>query len=347
MASYRNYKHQDFSYLIKKDSVIGNNALDISENSKNVATENPFYNPEYDYKKFREDKLSNQSLKYVYSNITDIYHDRCCGKVKLLSNKEFEMTKEFSDNYNWCVDCYRFAVIRCGIQNDFSDFNKYVSYFKLVKANTDLLHLLIVENNAKISLVSDSVMEFEVKDDRWRVSKRNGILTLMHNNYFIDKSSRRVLENSFHIQMEKLENFKSCVTHMLNYSWDNHLKKFNERKLLEEKKKLIEEIAEQLAENGFIENYIPIKNHYIFSDKYMYLDNEHYSADRFFKNYNVKIKFLEEYVVPASTYRWIICKIPKRCFNNFSRAMRKTSKKMLKKRRLEYFDILKSMINFD
>lgn len=91
-------------------------------------------------------------------------------------------------------------MIRCGIQNDPHLFERYYDFFKLAKVNKKVLHYLMVENGAELWIVSGNLMEFKVNEDKWRVSVRNDKLTLLHNNYYIDKSGKRIIEKSFHIQ---------------------------------------------------------------------------------------------------------------------------------------------------
>lgn len=175
MRIYKNYEKQDFSYLLNEEEKC--KELQTTSEKLKDKTDTPVLE---NYKKLRQDKLSNQKMKYAYSSFNCIYHDRECGAVKNIPDDEIMMTEEFSDDYNWCDNCYRMAIIRCGIDNDGKLFEQYVKYFKLVKASKELLHFLIVENNAKLWIVSSNVMEFKVNEDRWRVSKRDGKLTLLH-----------------------------------------------------------------------------------------------------------------------------------------------------------------------
>ncbi len=318
MAIYRNYERQDFSYLLNNkdedNSKPNNHNAEISSADKKKAAK-------AEYRKARQDKLSNQAMKYAYSKSDCVYHDRSCAEVKNIPNSKFEMTKTFSDDYNWCNKCYRLAIIRCGIEKNAKEFERYVKFFKLIRASKELLHLLIIENNAKILLISNSIMEFKVNEDSWRISITDGKLTLFHNNYYIDKSGERVVEESFHIQTENAGCFKNCVNHMLNYSWKYHTESHEQiRKISEEKLKRAE-LMNEIANNGFIENFMYIKSHSIFFEKRIYLDCEDYIADEYFIKYNIKIKILREYVVPNSKYRWIICKVSKKalvavCFSN-------------------------------
>lgn len=343
MAVYRNYVHKDFSYLIS----CNDNNKPIIENTEKSNCINYNYDAEFDYKKIREDKLSNQRLKYAFSKDSLIYHDKECPWVKKISNKNFEMTKEFSDEYNWCPECYRAAIIRYGIQNDPHLFERYYDFFKFAKANKNVLHYLIVEHKAKLWIVSSSLMEFKVNEDRWRVSVRNNKLTLLHNNYHIDKSGKRIFEKTFHSQLENIISFRLCAEYMVDYTWERHLEGKKKKEEANKERAHRTEIMNRFTENIFIENYLPVKNHYLFHDKFVYLDCDNYFADDYFIKYGVRIKFLEEYVVPNSKFRWIVCKIPKKYSTQFSKAMRKTVRKMYSAGKYEYFDLLNSFICFD
>ncbi|MCC8072719.1 MAG: hypothetical protein LIO62_01130 [Clostridiales bacterium] len=341
MKINKDYKVQDFSYLIN------DNENSDTLNSNKILTHTSNNTKLIDYKKIRQDKLSNQKLKYVYSNSDFVYHDRECGLAKKIPDEEFEMTSQFSDDYTWCNSCYKFAIIRCGIQNDAKLFEQYAKYFKLVKADKQLLHFLIVENNAKLWILSSNMMEFKVNEDSWRVSSRNGSLTLLHNNYHFDKNDKRVLENTFHIQIENIKSFRLCVNHMVKYSFDKHTENYLKTHQNEEEKKHRAQIQYEFTNNAFIENYLYMNSHYLFCDKFIYLDCTDYFADYYFNRYKVKLKLIAEYIVPDTKYRWIICKVSKKHYAQFSTAMKKLSRKMFSEGNLEYFDVLKDVIHME
>ncbi len=353
-TNYRHYEHTDFSYLlsnkettdtIKDKKSDKTPSVYISPKERKIDCEEIFLNTPNEYKISKADKLANPLLKYIYSNVTHIYHDKSCPFAQKIPDKSFETTMHFSDDYNWCPDCYKAAMIRYGIDGDSKLFERYLEYFSLVKAKKDTLHFLIIEKQAKLRLVSNTVMEFEINDDRWRISKRNRQLILLHNNYYIDKTGKRVFEKTFHIQVENALSFKSCAHYMADYTWAGHLAGMEKKRIQREEKKKHDALLFETSNNAFIESFLYIKNHYLFSDKYIYLDCEDYVADFYLTKYNVKIKFLAEYIIPNSKYRWIICKVPKNQFSRFSLSMRRTSHSMFARGYYEFYDILKTFIN--
>ena len=357
-AIYRQYRHKDFSYLLNssKTSKAASDD-DISQTSFVYIPpkERPIdcadieeiflNNSRAEHKISKADKLSNPLYKYAYSNVTNVYHDKECPWAKKIPDEEFETTMHFSNEYNWCPECYKAAVIRYGMQGDSKLFDRYLEFFRSVKADKNLLTFLIIENKAKLWIVSATTMEFKVNEDKWRVSIRNGILTLLHNNYYVDKFGKRVFERSFHVQLENMQNFRVCINHMVSYSWKEHLAQQDKKQQLEQEREHYKDVLAEFSNNGFIENFLYIKNRYWFSDKYIYLDSDDYIADRFFTKYNVKTKILDEYIVPNSKCRWIICKIPKKQISKFSLAMRKTSRAMFWRKDYGYYDILKTFID--
>lgn len=332
MKIYKHYEQQDFSYLLNPQSepniVTG------------VKTESVPKKEDTD-KKRRMDLLSNQSMKYAYSKSECIYHDRSCGKVHGIPNSQFEMTKQFSDSYIWCSACYRAAVIRCGIQNDGKLFEHYIRFFKSVRADTQLLHFLIVEHHAQLWIISDSVMEFKVKEDYWRVSQREGNLVLLHNDYRIDHRGNRVLEKSFHIQFENAKSFRSCVNYMLQYSWAAHVAKYNAGKQAEREEQYRAEIYGTLLQNAFTENYFRVKNRYIFSEKLLCLDSEEDTVKNTLAQLGVKVKILEERSIADSECKWLVCKVRKKQLLLFAKVTREAEREMFLTENYEYFDILK------
>lgn len=332
MPIYRNYERQDFSYLLKNTEREVENK-DITQSSLDE-------NSQINYEKMRLDKLANPKMKYAYSNFNYIYHDRECGAVKNIPDDEFEMAECFSDVYNWCSNCYKFAVIRCGIQNNEKRFKQYVNYFKTVRAGEGILHFLIVENNAKLWLLSDNLMEFQIKDDRWRISVRNDNITLLHNNYYIDRFGKRIFEKSFHIQFESTRSFSSCVNYMVNYSCERHIAEY-----IEKQNNRQERIQNENSDNVLPKNYFHMKNYYPLSEKLIYLDCENYIADDYFIKYNVKIKFLKEYIIPDTKYRWIICKVSKKHLIDFTRAMKEAGEKIFSEGNFDYYTKLKESSN--
>lgn len=332
MKIYKHYEQQDFSYLLHPQST-----SDI-QNCTKTETAPP---KEYADKKHRTDLLSNQSMKYAYSKAERIYHDRSCGAIRYIPHNQFEMTKQFSDAYTWCSTCYRLAVIRCGIQNDGKLFERYVQFFKLVHADTQLLHLLIVENHAQLWIVSDNVMEFKVNADCWRVSKRDGNLVLLHNDYHIDNRGNRALEKSFHIQFQNAKSFRSCVNYMLQYSWQAHVAKYNATRQAEWSEEYRVEIYSTLLQNAFTENYFYVKNRYVFSEKLLFLDSAENTVKNTLLQSGLKIKFSEEHPTADSKYKWLVCKVRKKQLLLFTEVMRETAREMFSTENYEYFNILK------
>ena len=154
-----------------------------------------------------------------------------------------------------------------------------------------------------------------------------------------------MFEKTFHIQVENALSFKSCAHYMADYTWAGHLAGMEKKRIQREEKKKHDALLFETSNNAFIESFLYIKNHYLFSDKYIYLDCEDYVADFYLTKYNVKIKFLAEYIIPNSKYRWIICKVPKNQFSRFSLSMRRTSHSMFARGYYEFYDILKTFIN--
>ena len=104
---------------------------------------------------------------------------------------------------------------------------------------------------------------------------------------------------------------------MADYTWAGHLAGMEKKRIQREEKKnmmlyYLKHLTMLLLKASYISKII-----ICFLDKYIYLDCEDYVADFYLTKYNVKIKFLAEYIIPNSKYRWIICKVPKINFHDF------------------------------
>ncbi|MGN1421036.1 MAG: hypothetical protein ACI4XC_05940 [Eubacterium sp.] len=358
---YRNYVHKDFSYLLAsndetvavKEILDGGRTVEYyiphekqsAKNTNNADVEREVLKRNKSNKTASYvDKMSNPSYKYAFSRLSEEYHDKSCSLVRSIPQYELDYTMLYSDSYNWCPRCYKTALIRYGVGGDVKLLDRYVDFFKSVKASKELLHFLIIEKQAKLWIVSTETMQIKVNDDTWRVTKKGDKYTLMHNNYYINESGKRVIQKTFHLQAKNINSFKTCVNIISSYSWNKHIEKQTEKQALIEKANKRRLLIFELSNDCFVENFMYVKNKYLFSEKFVYLDNRDYDADIFLEKNNIKINFLDEYIMTNGNYRWIVCKVPKRYLTGFYSAMRQISGFMLKKHDYEYFEALREFI---
>lgn len=175
--------------------------------------------------RIRSSKLDNKSNLYIYSKNTMVLHDRDCSYAKRISDKDFDMTTEYSSEFKKCKICNTRMILRKAVvASDERYLNSLVNFIIKIKAKeSDLLNLFI-NNNATLKLINlNKEIEIHVNDDTWRIILNdNKLLTLLHNDYDAIDGGGRILKETFHLQKANI-NFKTCVMYMINYSYEQHL----------------------------------------------------------------------------------------------------------------------------
>ena len=284
-----------------------------------------------DEARLRESKLSNVKLKYVYSKSEGILHDRSCEEIKNIPDAEFEMSEDLIEGMPICDQCKRKALIRRGIGDDRKSLNLYVRYFEEDFFSDGMLKTIFIDNSAQARLIDLSMMEFKIKDDRWRIQKKTAKCILYHNNYLTLENGDRYFQDDFHKQRKQAINYNQAVKLMTTYSWDDHV---IQRQKQAEKKR----IAAILSRLSLIENCVRLQKRSLFYSHYAYIDKANYQADEIFIAHKLRVYFGIEYSKLNSDYRIITCKVKKKNSSIFEACMEELRKTLMLQDDVEYED---------
>lgn len=224
-----NYVHKDFSYLLNMPCVAAPAATASATAAK--VTVSPA-------KRRRDSLLSNRNMKYIISKAGDECHDRDCPSAVSIPDELFDMCLTLPDDKRFCPKCFRKAVIRSGLAADLSKYmDAAVNLFNRCYASTMDLRMLFIANNAAVLRVEQDRIYLKVHDDCWIVRHTDNGCLLYHNNYTMLNAKERLMQDGFHLQVDRAMPFRHAALTMCQYSWSGHLKlKEEQRKLLNQAK---------------------------------------------------------------------------------------------------------------
>lgn len=213
----RKYQRKDYASLLKD---LNTNKLESEPN----AAEEPFAPEELSPEKERRNKLmAKKEMRYAYSILEVVIHDKDCPKAAQIPDKDFCMSDQFLSGKVGCIDCYRRAIIRNGIQpGDEKNLSSYVRVFTKLRAkDLDLVDLFFIQK-AKLYKVEPNAAYILLREDRWMIREEGAEICLYHNNYEMQRDYSRTMNIGFHLQA-KARTFQRCISYMCNYTWEGHL----------------------------------------------------------------------------------------------------------------------------
>jgi len=181
--------------------------------------------------------LSDESVKYVYSNGSNILHDKSCRHVDAISNSNLCTSDRYLPAKRQCPDCALKAYIRAG--GDVADKDDYISFFERVDIDENLIRHIFIVLKAKTSIFRN-VMTLEVRGEKWKVKALDGDemkVELLHSNFEV-VGNERVDYDGYH-SVKSAISINEAVAIMNDYSWQEHSVKVkvNERvKIFKERK---------------------------------------------------------------------------------------------------------------
>lgn len=131
---------------------------------------------------FRHKFMSDENVKFVYSKVTNVLHDKSCPHVKDMAEHNMVLSTEYQTDKRQCPDCRLKAYIRNS--GDIADYDAYVDFFERTGINEDVVYDLFVRKQAKSSIFF-SALTLHLGSDVWKiklVDKFSGKVILLHNN---------------------------------------------------------------------------------------------------------------------------------------------------------------------
>lgn len=209
----RHYQHQDLSHLLTPQQV---SPKATGKKSKSP----PVITPE---KRRRDSLMANRQMRYVLSN-TGRIHDRDCPHVAQIPDEGFSMCEDYPNGRYACFVCYRKALIRKGLVLDQTKYiDAAMRVFQKAGATNSDLNALFLQHNARLYRVETDSVYLKVNEDCWIVQTAENGCLLYHNNYQQLEGFQRLIENDFHLQVDKAISFRNAMITMCQYTWEGHI----------------------------------------------------------------------------------------------------------------------------
>lgn len=218
----RNYQHQDFSHLLIPQQVHDNPTPQKQKRS-------PVITPE---KRRRDSLMSNRNMRYVLSHTGKI-HDRDCPHAVQIPDDAFDMCEDYPNGRYVCFVCYRKALVRKGIALDQTKYiDAAMRIFHEVGATNSDLNMLFLKYDAQIYRIETDSVYLKVNEDCWIIETATNGCMLYHNNYQVLDDFQRLMEDEFHLQVDRVISFRNALITMCQYTWEGHIQ------LMEAKRKV-------------------------------------------------------------------------------------------------------------
>lgn len=181
--------------------------------------------------------LSDERVKFIYSNRNLRIHDKSCYHVKYLDDDEIHASEEYMVGYAVCPECEIKSYIRAGAK-DIKNYDEYIKLFNVIGADKDAIKRMYLglkfktqishmhTEGYKYSNLTNNAITVWYREDTWRigVTDKNRV-RLEHNNYKKLKGGGREFVPGFHIQSDRTHS--ASLDYVLDvirdYRYQNHL----------------------------------------------------------------------------------------------------------------------------
>lgn len=195
----KRYEHRDFSYLLKE---LNENAGSVDiDGTCAVAVE-----PEESYvlvpreTEKRHRIMSNEKIKFLYSNKLGVIHEKHCICAKHIPDEELEYCQEYQTDLKPCPECMIQAYIISGAK-DPKEIDWYLRFFEKVGITEERAKNIFIDNKMN-TRISPDIMTIWHKEDTWRIKAlpKKGRVQVFHNNYKVKAKGERSFTQGFHLQ---------------------------------------------------------------------------------------------------------------------------------------------------
>lgn len=327
----KNYKRQDFSYLLTELQEEKKKAEAPAETRQaegiTPQKKEPIPDSVAQARRLRQSKLDDRKMRYAFSTRRLLLHDRDCPLVRNIPDEEFEMRARYDVSMRFCTSCYRMGLIRNGIGDDGKRMSAYMGFFGKAGASNRDLYSLLIDHDARLRWENRDTMMIRCREDTWKIVRKGEGWELLHNNYIRLSDDKRYFNGGFHHQKINGEpTFHNFVRTICGYSWQAHLTGVEMRNLqyqkeqeaLRREKENIAEAEERLAaaraalEAGKTRYFAKRGNFFFIYREYAFVDTAQYSRDEWRKKYGIRLRFLSEFVKEGHEERGVVCRIRRR-----------------------------------
>lgn len=223
---YRN--RVDYSHLLKE--LQKNTSAGSLEDREKEACEVPEASGKPEEKKqpelslFRQRILSNEQIKYIYSEREALFHDKSCREARLIPDDELRYSQEYRKDKKQCPECACKAYVRCGAK-DLENYETYRKLFEKMQIQEKLIRHIYVDCGMKTK-ASVNVLTVWDREDTWKIVSLDtgGRVQLLHNNYHLSPDGERSFDSGYHVQNSVSQSTNAAYAFKIieTYSFDEH-----------------------------------------------------------------------------------------------------------------------------
>jgi len=172
----------------------------------------------------KQSMIDNQNIRFLYGENDDVYHDKSCSRVKLISLKELRGRENPPSGKLPCKECIMDMFIRKGCVDDFKNVGLYKFFFHRGNVDVDLLKAFLAGPNAGFRIESANKLRMTYGEDAWKIETdgRGNFIKLWHNNYIVDKKGKRhISKGEYHEQItETVVSVETAVHYIMDYNFN-------------------------------------------------------------------------------------------------------------------------------
>lgn len=209
--------------------------------------------PKAKFSPYRQRIMSDETVKYLYSQKDRVLHDKSCPKVRDIPDDELCYTKDYLFDFLQCPLCAIKSYVRFGAR-DFYHFSLYERLFQRMGFTSALARKMYIEDRMETS-ASNNGLTIWGKEDSWRLEfcEGNDKPRLMHNNYRPLPDGTRVFMPGYHVQAEWATPLYALKV-IAGYTYEGH-----KAAMLQREQKRLTEMSVQ--ETSILQKKLPTKRH--------------------------------------------------------------------------------------
>ena len=174
--------------------------------------------------RFRNRIMSDETVKYIYSEKESILHDKHCLYAKEIPDSDLFYEKQYLPSMKQCPKCALRAYISSGAK-DSQNISMYLKLFKQFQIKLKQIRHMYIDCGMQTEAFPNMMMVWD-REDAWKIQpiRGRGQVCLYHNNYHINEEGKRVFDKGFHIQSEYLSRttIDKALEAIETYSYSKH-----------------------------------------------------------------------------------------------------------------------------
>ncbi len=177
--------------------------------------------PKISFSPYRQRIMSDETVKYLYSKSSGVFHDKSCPEALKIPDEELCCSKEYLTEIPQCPLCAIKAYVRLGAK-DLYNFHRYERLFDRMRFDPALIRQMYIQKGLKTFAGSNGLTIWG-KEDSWRLEFREDSdkTRLMHNNYHPLPDGTRVFTKGYHVQVDPVTP-QYALSVIAEYTYEAH-----------------------------------------------------------------------------------------------------------------------------